>query len=326
MGRIAFYGLGEHFEKHILQSRFICEKLKTWELLAVIDRNKCGSVIRINNTDYPVVSLDEWTDFGIDKVIITTAKYQNGIRNDLRKHGFQDGQIEILDEAYPLFMDNLNLIEPCTHGTGLEVGGPSRIFSRIYDMCRSCDGVNFSADTVWWKQGGADSYLWNGHDIGKMYIVDATDLKGIRDESYDFVMSSNNLEHIANPLKALDEFYRVVRKDGVIIIVVPRKYANFDHNRSFTPFEHILEDYQNGITEDDLSHLPEIIENHDYDMNSSCGGKEKFIQRAEKNFENRCLHHHVFNQKCLKAMFDYFNIQLLELAEGYTNYWIIGKK
>lgn len=87
-----------------------------------------------------------------------------------------------------------------------------------------------------------------------------------------------------------------------------------------------MSDYRNNISEDDLSHLPEIIENHDYDMDPECGGKEKFIQRALKNMENRCLHHHVFGKECLEKMFQYFNLKILEFAETYSDYWIIGNK
>ena len=55
---------------------------------------------------------------------------------------------------------------------------------------------------------------------GDIYFQDATDLNKIDDSKYDFVICSNVLEHIANPLKALNEFKRVL-KNGFIAIIVP---------------------------------------------------------------------------------------------------------
>ncbi len=72
--------------------------------------------------------------------------------------------------------------------------------------------------------------------------------------SYDFLLSSNNLEHIANPLRALKEFYRILKPGGILLITVPVKEKNFDHNRQYTSFEHILLDYIKNTQEDDLTH------------------------------------------------------------------------
>lgn len=223
-------------------------------------------------------------------------------------------------------LDSLVHIELFNNKTGLEVGGPSAVFSNIYDICKSCDGVNYCTDTVWWKKDKTENYMYETRKLGKVFIADATDLMDISNSFYDFILFSNNLEHIANLMKALGEFYRVVKKDGIMVVVVPQKYATFDHRREFTAVEHILEDYKNDIAEDDLTHLPEIIEKHDYDMDPLCGGRDAFILRAQKNFENRCLHHHVFDEKCLKSMFEFWNINILEFADVGSNYWIVGKK
>ncbi|MDE5699945.1 MAG: class I SAM-dependent methyltransferase [Lachnospiraceae bacterium] len=326
MEKIAFYGLGEQFERNIVRNKYVCEKLKKRVISGFMDRDKSGVDIEINNEHYRVLSLDEWSDYDVDKVFITSVRYQNEIKSSLLQYGFRVEQIETLENLLFLLFDHMDRIFPCICEKGLEIGGPSAVFSYIYDRCRECDGVNFCTDTVWWKQGDSDNYICENRELGKMYIADATNLSDIPDESYEFVMSSNNLEHIANPMKAVAEFYRVLKKNGILIIVVPRKYVNFDHDRLFTPFEHLLEDYRNHVAEDDLSHLSEIIEKHDYDMDIPCGGKEQFVQRAYNNFDNRCLHHHVFDKKCLIQLFEYFNLEVLEFAETYSDYWIIGEK
>ena len=143
-----------------------------------------------------------------------------------------------------------------------------------------------------------------------------------KDKKYDFVLSSNNLEHIANPLKALKEFSRIVKPDGTILVLVPEKTETFDHNRDYTTFEHLLEDYKSDTGEDDLSHLPDIIEKHDYSLDPECGGKQKFIERAKKNLENRCLHHHVFEEETLRKSYKFAGIKVTHVKRIMGNWRI----
>jgi hypothetical protein len=326
MEKIIIYGMGKHFETIMIQSTYLSNKMKKYEIVGFIDKNKHGEVFTFYGKEYMVMSLEEWTDFSVDKVVVTSKKYVDEIVKQVSEHGFRQEQICLLDEMVEPFINSLMRIDLMKGKAGLEVGGPSNVFSNIYKVCGSCDGVNFCAETVWWKNAENGKYMYEKRNLGKVYIADATDLSDIISETYDFVLSSNNLEHIANPMKALREFYRVAKKDGILIVVVPSKTVTFDHNRQFTAFEHLLEDYQKDTKEDDLTHLPEILEKHDYDMDPECGGRESFLQRAEKNYENRCLHHHVFCEESLIKLFEYFEIEVLETEELYGNYWIVGKK
>ncbi len=43
----------------------------------------------------------------------------------------------------------------------------------------------------------------------------------INDNFYDCVVAAEVLEHLLNPYRAVREFYRVLRKDGVLVISVP---------------------------------------------------------------------------------------------------------
>jgi len=50
---------------------------------------------------------------------------------------------------------------------------------------------------------------------------DAHQMDGVQDESYDFVYSSQSLEHMDNPEMALRRWWRVVKPGGYLIINVP---------------------------------------------------------------------------------------------------------
>ena len=73
----------------------------------------------------------------------------------------------------------------------------------------------------------------------------------IQDKTYDFVMSSHVIEHIANPIRALKEWHRVVRPGGAGIFVVPHLNFTFDHHRPLTTLQHMLDDFAQSTTDDD---------------------------------------------------------------------------
>jgi SAM-dependent methyltransferase len=171
---------------------------------------------------------------------------------------------------------NFNEIEHYfSNKSGIEIGGPSRFFKLclpIYDKISNLDGVNFSTSTIW--TGPIDEkngYMIDGIRVGKQYILDAVDLTSIKNETYDFVLSCNSIEHIANPIKAIEQWLSVLKKGGVLVIIAPRKESNFDHNRDIVKFDHLIADYQNKIKEDDLTHLEQILTLHDLKMDPPAG-------------------------------------------------------
>jgi hypothetical protein len=92
------------------------------------------------------------------------------------------------------------------------------------------------------------------------------------------------------------------------LIVVPRRQDTFDHRRPVTTFEHLLEDAARGVDESDLTHVEEIVELHDLMRDLPGLTLEGFRQRSLKNFENRGLHHHIFDEGLLRQMFEHLNI------------------
>lgn len=199
---------------------------------------------------------------------------------------------------------------------GIEIGGPSPLFHKIYNQVSDLDGVNFSHNTMW--EGAIQAgrhFNFIGNRKGFQFISEATDLSRINSNSYDFLLSSNCLEHVANPLKALLEWKRVIRSGRGLILVLPNKARNFDHERPFTTFEHILSDLKAGTTEHDLTHLDDILALHDLSMDPAAGSLEHFRQRSLNNFSNRTLHHHVFDMKLIKEMLDYAGFDVVAASE-----------
>ena len=137
------------------------------------------------------------------------------------------------------------------------------------------------------------------------YIHDATDLATIAEGSYDFLLASHILEHVANPLRALQDFRRVLKPKGHLLIAVPNRLRTFDHRRPVTEFAHLEADLAANTGEDDMTHLEEILALHDLEMDKPAGSPEEFHARCLRNGEVRCMHHHVFDLALLDRALRY---------------------
>ena len=213
---------------------------------------------------------------------------------------------------------------------GIEIGGPSHLFNSrlpLYGKIKNLDGVNFSQQTIWEgtiREG--KSFRWHGDQKGWQFIADGTSLPQISSESYEFILSSNCLEHIANPLKALEEWKRILKRNGALIIILPNKESNFDHRRLVTPFNHLLEDYNNNTTEQDLTHLDEILELHDLRLDLPAGDIENFKRRSLDNFKNRTLHHHVFDLDTMSQMIEQLGLRCVQKTSTKTDFFLLAVK
>jgi ubiquinone/menaquinone biosynthesis C-methylase UbiE len=214
----------------------------------------------------------------------------------------------------------------------IEIGGPSsNFFTRIplYQKIKSLDIVNYSKYTIWEKhinQKKNCNYFSNRY--GNQIISEAVNLDKIKDNTYDAVLSSHCLEHIANPLKALFEKSRILKSGGYFLLILPKKKNNFDHKRPYTTFEHLIKDYKNNVNEDDLTHYDEIILLHDI-YRDGFKNRNEFMERSKENYINRCFHHHVFNKKLIYNMLTYTNFNIMyfiELDYDYVIFAISNKK
>lgn len=213
---------------------------------------------------------------------------------------------------------------------GLEIGGPSKLFrSRLplYHVVTSLDGVNFASRTLWEGHIATGCFFsYFRRRVGFQFIADATVLRGLGSASYDFVLSSNCLEHVANPIRALGDWWRVLKPRGTLVLVVPNRKHNFDHRRPVTPFEHIIEDYHRRVEEGDLTHLEEILDLHDLSLDPAAGSFEDFRARSLDNLTFRALHHHVFDLALVRDVLEYSRFEIVDQCETRRDYFALARK
>ena len=211
-----------------------------------------------------------------------------------------------------------------TNKQGVEIGGPSNNAEIIYKNAVNMDNVIFSNNTVW--SNHTEEYNYYSNKKGKVIFNDAVNISLIPNNTYDFCFSSHCLEHIANPLKALNEWLRIIKNGGHIIIVVPEKSICFDHKRDYSKFSTLLLQYEKNVGEDDLSTLPEILANHDLPMDPPAGDLGNFVKRSLNNFNNRCLHHYVYNPNLLMYICTFLKCEFIYTVTIQLDIWFIIKK
>ena len=95
--------------------------------------------------------------------------------------------------------------------------------------------------------------------VGFIGDLDHDGLGQFRDGEFDFVVMNHVLEHLANPVKAVREVFRICRQGGTVVIAIPDKDYTFDRGRDLTPWEHLWSDYVSDVTESSDEHYEDFF-------------------------------------------------------------------
>jgi hypothetical protein len=212
-----------------------------------------------------------------------------------------------------------------TNKMGVEIGGPSESGGLIYRSSTQMDNIIFSRETVW-SSHLTGKYNYYPGKTGNVIINDAVNITNVGDSAYDFVFTSHCLEHIANPIKALKEWLRIIKTGGYVILILPEKTRCFDHKREISKFSTLLSQYEKNVGEDDLSTLPEILKNHDLVLDPPAGDLGSFTRRSLDNYNNRCLHHYVYSPELLKEICSHLGCEFIFTVTYGLDIWFIMKK
>jgi len=88
---------------------------------------------------------------------------------------------------------------------------------------------------------------YRGKRLAPVEIIDdGQTLAKVPAASQDFVIANHFLEHCADPIRALQNMFRVLRDDGIIFLSIPDKRHTFDRDRPATPLAHVEADYREG--------------------------------------------------------------------------------
>lgn len=199
----------------------------------------------------------------------------------------------------------------------LEIGGPSAVFASgglvpVYERAASVDNVQFTAITRWHRLDSAsDVFEYRDVDLGRQIFSDDPRLPGLESGSYDLILSSHVIEHFANPGRALQTWRRLATPGGSLLMIAPHHEGTFDRRRPPTPLSHLKEDLHSDTTEDDLTHLQETIDLHDF-QRDVVTSYPVWLEERQNNFATRVIHHHVFNTHSLVDFLEFMGVRVIQ--------------
>ncbi len=117
-------------------------------------------------------------------------------------------------------------------------------------------------------------------------------LTTVGDGSQDFVIANHFIEHCEDPIDALMNLVRVLRKDGILFMCVPDKRYTFDNERSVTPFEHLVRDHTEGPAWSRLVHFQEWVRHVEH-VNNQQEAEARVRHLLDTSYS---IHYHVWSE------------------------------
>lgn len=169
--------------------------------------------------------------------------------------------------------------------------------------------------------------------------VSADGLSMFESESYDFVICSHVLEHVANPFWLVEELARVLKPNGVLYLAIPEGRFGFDVGRKLTTYEDLLLLRETGVRHIsdeqviDFLKSPRIAQNPRIARQLASG--KPFPPRALESRRQRSFHVHVWDTREFPLQITRFalhaglDLELLDLSlyanNGYEGVVIFRK-
>lgn len=175
-------------------------------------------------------------------------------------------------------------------GRGLEVGAlhcPANVPSRC--KVEYCDAHSKAESIKLFPEVESTLLV----DVDYIANLDKDRLSAKVRPPYDFAIINHVIEHVANPMSVLEQLFEVVRPGGKLIISAPDKEYTFDKPRQLTPFSHILDEYQRGVSDVDDDHYLDFIRHTAPDIFNS--GDAGSLANFLKSVRERREHAHVWN-------------------------------
>jgi len=146
------------------------------------------------------------------------------------------------------------------------------------------------------------------HDLVEVNYICDLDKEGLslfEAERFDFVIINHVLEHVATPIKVVEEIFRVTKTGGHVVLSIPDKIFTFDKKRDLTSFEHLQTEYANHVTEVTDEHYIDFLRAVHPEVFHDSGQLPIHINNVKKRRE----HAHVWDSQS----FSDFMLKTLEL-------------
>lgn len=140
----------------------------------------------------------------------------------------------------------------------------------------------------------------------RMVDVDCIDngetLATFTDGSEDFVISNHVIEHMEDPLGAMENWLRVLKPGGVLYCALPDKRKTFDVRRPLTTLDHLLRDRLESPTASRHEHFLEYVTLVDNVPEPKAAEAAAALQRRDYS-----IHYHVWTAASFLEVLGYMH-------------------
>lgn len=180
------------------------------------------------------------------------------------------------------------------HGTGIEFGAGASPFP-VPLRCHTLYADAYTFDAL-------RANMYPGQTIQQIvrpdFVTDLQTLRGVADDTLDFIVACHVIEHTVSPITALKSCWRALKPGGELIMVVPDMHKTFDRARELTPLQHLVEDHYVPSRERDRQHFMEFYTKA-FNVPSDAG-IEKFV--STKHDEGSDIHYHCWTYESFLEM------------------------
>ncbi len=156
------------------------------------------------------------------------------------------------------------------------------------------------------------------------FVDDGFTLTTVPTASQDFVIANHVLEHSPNPAQVQINWGKVLKKKGKIFVSVPVAETCFDRGRAITTLEHLIEDFNIGLTgradglkERNRAHYAEWIDISQPAILRERGEQPPLTSPIEREQQVALMmeagaeiHFHTFSGESFRQFLNYFCSQL----------------
>ncbi len=183
-------------------------------------------------------------------------------------------------------------------GTGLEIGAGAVPLQTAGDA--KTEYLDYAPKTFIAQHFGISEDQVLCDLVGSMESIPA------KANTYDFVAASHVLEHLEDPIRGLKEVFRVLKKEGVLFLVVPNiKSSEFDFNRNVLPISHFIEEHEN----EDIKRNNKLVHYREFVSSSQIKpdvNLKAYESRVEEFIESdRRIHFHAYGPRLLIALINH---------------------
>jgi predicted SAM-dependent methyltransferase len=158
-------------------------------------------------------------------------------------------------------------------------------------------------------------------------IDDGETLTSFEDSSQDFIIANHFIEHCQNPIRTFQNFFRVLKPDGIAFVAVPDKRFTFDADRPSTTIDHVRRDFLEGPEWSEQQHLEEWSR-----IVNKRGTDDQLVQQEVQHLMNigYRIHYHAWAAKDLQELlvalreFVHFELELF-LRNGFETILVLRK-